>query len=90
MGNELAYPLIGLNEMDEASLAAAVERAIEHSPTVASIRRAIVGDEEEGNTGLLTRVVVVERRVFWMIWLMPIWITAGTSIGTLLSNVWGL
>lgn len=55
-----------------------------------TMRRAIVGAPEEGNQGILKRMNRTEKRVAIMIWLMPVWITAGTGLGQILIQVWNL
>lgn len=68
-----------------------VEEAIEPmARRVRSLDRAIRGTEHEGNSGLIARVRVLERRQNVLIFSLPIWVTIGTGLGQVLISWWGL
>lgn len=54
------------------------------------VMRAVVGAPLEGNPGLIQRMDKMERRTSILIWLSPVWIATGTSVGTLLARWWGI
>jgi hypothetical protein len=57
---------------------------------LASIKRTLVGEPFEGNTGILSRMERTEKRVAILLWTLPIWITGGTAVGQYLVQLWGL
>jgi hypothetical protein len=57
---------------------------------VHEIRRAIVGAPLEGNPGILKRMDRTEKKVAWLIWSIPIWVTAGTGLGQVLIKWWNI
>lgn len=86
----------------EAVMLAAIDQAVskhveplrksldDQGDKIESIERTVVGNEREGNPGILARMTRTERRVGVMLWLLPVWITAGTSFGTVLIKWWGI
>lgn len=76
-----------MNSKQMAELVEALKedsKAIEDSDKVALIRKWILGNGD-WESGLLSRMVVLEKKVVWLYWLIGILITAvlGQSVMTL-------
>ena len=62
-----------------------IEAAVEKLEDVAeSLTRSIQGSEQEGNPGLLRRMLSVEKKVSYLRWTMPAALLTGTTVTGLL------
>jgi hypothetical protein len=74
------------NQFDRDTVQALRDTVESLASVVGRLERAIAGAPEEGNHGIIPRLITLEKRVERLWWMFPFLITGGTALGQVVAR----